>query len=746
MKYLQFNRQLIKNATFVSNAFPKIIQLFLGLSIFISGTFLANSQNLVTYAGGPGNESFNDVVQLSNGHILIIGVCDNLSWIPQNVTITQWANPGIANNLGTNRIPILLEFDSTLQSMLGVYHLPINAAEDFRFIKTTNVPGQPTDALYISGTTEDTTTGGYFIGRLNNNFVNGIPTGFLWVENVKAKSGQNVKIYQPWDVGSDGKVMYAFGDSHDYNWSAIYRLKADGTNDVVNDWRVHWSLNNTEFYGSAASFPSGPSGLAYSAIVFKRDANRCELRSTNQADYNLWLPDGNGGMKKGKWPLDVLYNSPCTPGQSGNTTSGPGYTGYSPPGTFTYGPSSICIDRRNNAMYIGFNAKSVLPGGLPDFEPAVMAMNSDGLLQWWSRLYHEVTPSGVTTNSTPDQYIDALAIDYSQPLSNGVLVVSARCHGNNVENLWEGNNIASNVNASGFQNQFTGSNGNIHISWLGKLKTTDATLVNSTYVAEYNNTTTGLGSPHPDPNLDNWPNPNSGWPNVNTTYLGKNMLKVTADGSVIVLGKGRRTITTANAYQKMIPEAMGNSCWNDFVRLYTPTLSKPLYSSLLVGQWDVLTQAGGDNVRLNGMFKTSSGIILVGKHTGVPNNMPVQSVPSWGTSTYNNESAVVAYLQASNIVNSNDSPVLSTAIIPQISEPKLKIYPNPANASFTIDFGENDESGIITITNMLGEIVYTNSVSEVKTVQISAINYSKGVYVVQFKSDKGASVSRLIIQ
>jgi hypothetical protein len=710
--------------------------------------FLSKAQNLVTYAGGSGNESFNDVIQLSNGHILIIGVSDNLSWIPQNVPITQWANPGISNNQGTNRIPILIEFDSSLQNMLNVYHLPSNAAEDFRFIKTTNVPGQPTGDIYISGTTEDNTTGGYFIGRLDNNFINGNPTGFLWVENVKAKAGQNVKIYQPWDVGSDGKVVYAYGDSHDYNWSAIYRLKADGTDDVVSEWRVHWDLNNAEFYGNAASYPGGPSGLAHSAIVFKRDANRCELRSTNQADYDTWLPDGNGGMKKGMWPLDVLFDSPCSPGQPGNTTSGPGYTGYSPGATFTYGPSSICIDRRNNFMYIGFNAKSVLPSSLPDFEPAVMAMNNDGLLLWWSRIYHEVTPNGDTTNSTPDQYIDALAIDYSQPVSSGVLVVSARCHGNNVENLWEGNTIAANANASGFQNQFTGTNGNIHISWLGKLQTADGTLLNSTYVAEYNNTTTGLGGPHSDPNLDNWPDPNAGWPNVNTTYLGKNMLKVTADGSVIVLGKGRRTITTANAYQKMIRQTgSGNSCWNDFVRQYTPTLSKPLYSSILVGQWDTVTQTGGDNVRLYGMFKTEHGIIAVGKHTGVANDMPVSGVPSWGANTFNNESAVVAYLRASNIANIDDSPMIATTGIHQeTKELHLHLFPNPADESFTIDLGETETTGTITITNQLGETVYTKTISQTKQVQVGTKNYATGVYFVQMQSETGFRTARLIIR
>jgi hypothetical protein len=328
------------------------------------------------------------------------------------------------------------------------------------------------------------------------------------------------------------------------------------------------------------------------------------------------------------------------------------------------------------------------------------------------------------------------------------MVVSARCHGNNVENLWEGNNIAANPIAYGFQNQFTGTNGNIHISWLGKFRTTDATLLNSTYVAEYSNTTSGLGTAHPDPNLDNWPDPNSGWPNVNTTYLGKNMLKVTADGSVLVLGKGRRTITTANAYQKMIRQTgSGNSCWNDFVRQYTPTLSKPLYSSLLVGQWDTVTQTGGDNVRLYGMFKTSDGIIVVGKHTGVGNDMPISAIPSWGDSTFSNETAIVAYLRASNIANIDDSPIVNLTGIGQESQKiPLQIFPNPAKESFTIDLAEMEISGIITITNLLGETVYTKTVSQIKQIQINTKEFASGVFLVQMQSETGLQSATLIIR
>ncbi|MCU0431915.1 MAG: T9SS type A sorting domain-containing protein [Bacteroidia bacterium] len=703
---------------------------------------------LATYAGGSGNETFNDVVQVSNGNVIVLGAADNIIWVNNNVPQIQLTNPGITNNTGTGKYAFICEFDSTLQNMLRFYYLPAGAAEDFKFIKTTNIPGTPTGDVYISGTTEDSNTGGYFIGKLNTNFVTGAPSGFSWVYNVSCAGGGTPKTYQPWDVGSDGSVVFAGGDSHAYNWSVIYKLDASGNRTVVDDWRIHWKVVGGEYYGEASLFPGGPTGLLYSGIVFKRDANRCELRSPNMADYTLMQPDGNGGMKQGKWPLDVLYNSPCNPGQPGNTTSGPGYTGYSPPGTFTYGPQSVAIDRRNNHMYIGFNAKSVLPDGNPDFEPAVMAMDNNGALLWWSRLYHELQPNGDTVNSSPDQYIDALAIDYSMPASTGYLVVQARCHGNNVENLWEGNSIAANPTASGFQNRFTGTNGNIHISWLGKLKLVDGTLMHSTYVAEYIEGSTSFGAPHPDPNLDNWPNPNGGWPNVNTTYLGKNMLKVTSNGSVVVLGKGRRTITTANAFQKMPKPGTGSqSCWNDFVRVYQPDFNVPLYSSLVVGQWDTLNQQGGDNVRLYGMFKTAQGVITVGKHTGAGNQMSVIGVPAWGNSTFSGESAVLVYHRAANIVNNGDSPVIITTGTGAGNEPQaFTLYPNPATQVVNVSFGGSAVSGQLVVLNLLGQPVSTVSVQGSTFVSIDTSALDAGVYLVQWVSGGKITTGRLVVQ
>jgi hypothetical protein len=216
---------------------------------------------------------------------------------------------------------------------------------------------------------------------------------------------------------------------------------------------------------------------------------------------------------------------------------------------------------------------------------------------------------------------------------------------------------------------------------------TDGTLTNSTYVAELAEGTGSLGTAHTDPNLDNWPDPNTGWPDVNTTRIAKNALKVSSSGAVCVPAVGRRTITTANAYQKMVkPYYGGQSCWNSFVRVYDSDFHVPLYSSLVVGEWDTLTQAGGSNTELFGLCKTSVGVVCVGRHTAdtsgnaIGNPIPVTNVPSWGTFSASNESAILVYYQATNLNEPNDS-ILTYVNSPRsdFSEQTINVFPNPTS-------------------------------------------------------------------
>lgn len=718
--------------------------LFLALNQLLAQT------NIVTYAGSSGKETFYDVLQITDGTFLVAGYAEDLDWVSPEAQQIQLTYTGvIPNSLGTARYGFLLHLSADLQTILQVVHFPKGAVEDIRFIKTNTLPYSPTGDLYISCNTADTddNNGGYIIAKLDHNFIDDIPSALDWINIVWAKSGP--KDYHPWDVTSDGKVFYISGEAYGYDWSAIYCLDQNGQRTVVNNWRTHWLKNGTEWKGTPAD--ANPLGsidsVNFSGIVLKI-WGRCDLRSWDLTDYDSILADGNGGTKKGRWPLDILFDAPCDPADP--TAVSPGYTGYSASATPVYGGQCISVDRRNNSLYIGMNFKSVLPnGGLPDFEPAVIAMDSSGSLLWWSRLYHEITPAGDTVNSTPDQYIDALAIDYA----HDQLVVGARCHGNNVENFWEGNTINSNISASGFQNNFTGSSGNIHISWLGKLRLEDGVLTNSTYMAELAEGTGSLGSPHPDPNLDGWPNPNTGWPDVNTTRIAKNNLKVSSNGDVCVLAVGRRTITTANAYQKMVkPYYSGLSCWNSFVRVYDTDFQVPKYSSLVVGAWDTLTQAGGSNTDLYGVYKTALGVVCVGRQNAdtdgvaIGNNIPVTNVLPWGQSMPGNESAILVYYQADNLYNQADDitkVVNATATLSNNND--ISVFPNPTSGLCYINFAKTDlhtQLWHYEVTDLLGNRLLQGNLSEA-SVDISSL--SDGLYILQLYNKKEHYATKIMV-
>ncbi|MFM2388178.1 MAG: hypothetical protein RL660_2935 [Bacteroidota bacterium] len=707
-------------------------------ALLLCAKFSFAQQNIVAYAGNTGRECFYDVTALSDGTFLLSGYAQDLNWVGSSVPKTQLSFTGIIPNAqGTNKYGFLMQLSADMQTVLQLVHFPQGAVEDIRFIKSTNLPYTTTGDLYISCNTSDidANNGGYIIAKLNNNFVNGVPNSLSWFSAVWAKN--YAKATHPWDVTSTGDVYYVSGQSHAYDWSAMYCLNNQGKRRVVTNWRTHWLKNGTEWKGTPASANqfNTVDSVNYSGVVFKI-GGRCELRSWNATDYNLVQSDGNGGTKKGKWPADFLFNSPCDPQNPTATT--PGYTGYSPESCCpVWGASSVVVNKRNNSVYLGMNFKSYFnPANSPDFEPAVIAFDSSGSLMWWSRLYHEITPAGDTVGSLPDQYVDALAIDYT----NNNLVVAARAHGNNVENLWEGNTIAGNSAAKGFQNRFTGTNGNIHESWLGKFTLATGDLVSSSYVAELAEGTGGLGSAHSDPNLDGWPDPNTGWPDVNTTYITKNNIKVSSNGDVCILGIGRRTITTKNAYQKMVkPTWGGKSCWNSFVRMYNNTLSYPKYSSLVVGQWDTLTQSGGDNTELFGLYKTNKGIIAVGRQKADVNNVaqgnaiPVTNVPAWANSTASGETAIFVFYSTDSLNNDADQSVntgISTEVVASFS-----LYPNPTKQSITVNSNIDVIGNAYTIYDLYGRSVLKGRISQQRIVDVSAL--TSGLYFFAIDTQHG---------
>jgi hypothetical protein len=737
------------------------VRAFFYASFFIFSVFFTvhnsvaqNVGNLVSYAGNAGKERFNAVVQLSNGTILIGGSADNLDWLPTNVVKTPLITSGL-NSVATGKTAFIIQVSADLSQVLACVHFPQNTAADVFKIKTNTLAGQATGDIFISGTRKvaDYNFDGYFIAKLNNNFVKGIPTGTTWLYNAICKPRQSggftgeseYKTLQPWDVGGDGKVVFGAGAEFDFSWAEIRRLNTQGNPEVVENWSAHWSAT-AEWDGTpASSYPNAATApLQYSAIVLKA-GRKGSLRSRTAAEFSATFTDGNGNAgRKGTFPDDYYFTAACELTATGTcpSTTG-GYTGYKTSDKPTQRLGSIAIDRRSNHIYIGYSTQTKLPDGLPDFEPAVVAFDQTGKIKWWNRLYQEQAQ-----NSTPDQYVDGLAIDYK----SNQLVVLARCHGNNTFNFWRGNSLAANTAALGFQNQFTGTSGNIHISWLGKLTLAEGQARHATYVAEYAEGANNYGAALTNPNLDGWPSPNMGWPNLNTTRMVSNGLSVSADGAVTIVGAGRRTFTTRNAYQKMPkPTSPAKGVWNNFVRTYAPDLSRPLYSSLLVGTWDTLTGVGSDNIKLTSTFKIDAGLLVVGFHrTDSTNvnadgrNMPTTAVPTWGKAAAQGESAVIARLVADSI-KTNERIVLTSTLETQgqAAVEGLKIFPNPTreNAFFVEISAEMQAFSAlkVEIQDALGRTIATqtlNTTGDLLRVDVQEIE-TKGWFFVRISNPQG---------
>ncbi len=667
--------------------FTKLVPGF--LCLFFCGMLPVFAQNtVVTYAGNARAQRFNEVLELSDGSLVVVGEQEgrNFDWVPVAPRTLIAPNPPAENidNAGANsNVPIigfLLHISADLQTVLSFVQFPEDAVESVTHIRTNTTPNETTGDLFISGMRTGIrrnalgepldNTGvvtanpddyvpveGYYLAKLNNNFLNGEPTQLEWAWNVQATGDHRER--QPWDVGSDGKIVYAEGVPHGNGWSAVRRLRADGLgNDVVEHWRYHQGRYKADGVPVEGSWTPAFSNNAVipesSAVIFIADM-RCGLRSWTAAEYNADTKDENGNVRIGSWPMDTFYASECdVTNPAGTQAQGGVVTGYRLGATTTHRIGAITVDRRTNDMYIGSSIQSVTAGGLPDFEPMIIGFTSDGRKKWWARLYQETG-----AQSPPDQYIDGLGIDYSQEGSLSSLLVIGRQHGNNVFAFFANSDIALNPLNTGnsFHNNFTGTFGDIHISWIAKYRLTNGDLLYSSWSAGYLNDV-GIGGPYPEPIHDGWASHNNGNPNLNTNY-SKIHIETDKAGNVYVLSYARRFVTTSNAYQPQTKFADGEAAWAPQIRVFRPDLKELVYGSSLTGVWNITTGTGGNNTDLLGMAPSGNKVVVVGYHVAdgagnaEGNDIPTTNEPAWGRTTPDGETAIIARLMYANTVTAD---------------------------------------------------------------------------------------------
>ena len=624
------------------------------------GTVSAQTNRLFL-AGGSGNEKFNTVFQLSDSTVLIAGEAENLNWIPAGtpiITLDTIAGqaPG---STSPNSLGFILHVTKDLSTIVRVLRLPANTLESINKIKTTSKPGDPTGELYFSGRRAT----GYFVGRLDKNFINGIPTkiemGIRISSGTVSTGGKHQydgpsyhRLFQPWDVDVDGKVLGAGGEEFAFDWSFLGKYGRNGNPDSVEFFPVQYArLDGGSQYPQltgrsaevnfrgASNLPDSiwykvstnpdvfdsvkVSGFAGSIIVLKTYRSG-GMRSQTQAEFDVIQNDENGNPgRKHTRPDDFVFGTPCEKGNCPST--GPGYTGYNLSNIWNGKVGDVAIDRRNGDMYFTYTIPTLgsvdqtSPRGkatVYDLQPALVAMTKNGQIKWWARLMKETS-----AGNSADQITDGLAIDYT----NNALVILGRVYDTCTNNYWKGNEIALNPGGNGFKNQWTGPDPKIEYSWLGKYDLTSGRIKYATYLAENAKNAGSLGATFSNPLLDGWKDPNTGNPRLaeTVTPIGGRTLDVDAQGNVYVLSSTRgRAISTSNAYQKIPKQSISGNLDSlpqgeySFVRVYNPTLSGLVYSSAVSTIWNPQDSSVNSPVSLSGVVPTGSGFYLVGSHQG----------------------------------------------------------------------------------------------------------------------------------
>ena len=606
----------------------------------------------------------------SDGTVLIGGTADNLNWLPAGVTpVALSATSGDPVNSSSSTTAFMMRVSSDYQTILNVVTIP--DVVDVLRIRVTNVPGQTTGAIYFSGSRDGATPSdqtGYYIARLNDNFVNGVPTAMSWYRTIRSQNrsgGANAlrlysgseptqRRFQPWDVDGEGKVVYGYGQDFSFDRSEMAGFNADGTDRLIPGWQRHTLVNGSTIFLSPATNYTNTTGnpmldLSYSGawLKYAGTGGKARFKSFTQSQYDTLMEDENGNPgRKGFYPLDYFFAAPEPLNENSNNGDAPGYTGYriqTGGGNWTARIAAITLNKVTGAMVISASLASVPavnPFGTTDAEPFIFTMDSLGRPLWWARLYQETAD-----NSPIQQHVDQLEIDYA----NNQVVVAARSRGNVQYNFWKGNELKKKPGGNGFQNALTGNIINddnaADYSWLGKYGLSDGKIYHSTYVAEYAPNASLAGGASAA-NLDGFANPNSGNFNLANTYITG--LSVSPSGQICILGKagfrdnnaintGARIITSDNAFQKTpkTTDDCNSTGASSFVRVYSSSLDSLVYSSLITGDWIKANPSapGTNNTDLFGAYTTDTSVFVAGYHFGGPPQfgVPTTNIPAWGT-------------------------------------------------------------------------------------------------------------------
>ncbi len=214
---------------------------------------------------------------------------------------------------------------------------------------------------------------------------------------------------------------------------------------------------------------------------------------------------------------------------------------------------------------------------------------------------------------------------------------------------------------------------------------------------------------------------------------------VTLDLTVNYSNSGTDVQTTCDAYTWID----GNT-YTSNNNLATWALTNALGCDSIV-TLDLTINAVSSSVTQNGTLLTADEIGATYQWLNCAEMIPINGATDQSyTATESGDYAVIVDNNGCS-ETSECVTVIVVGIIESDFGSELLIYPNPTKGNFTIDLGENTPSVSVTITDLRGKVLYSNSFNNSQILN-STLDEPAGIYLLQIESGEKKAVIRLVIE
>ncbi|MBP6426860.1 MAG: T9SS type A sorting domain-containing protein, partial [Bacteroidia bacterium] len=128
------------------------------------------------------------------------------------------------------------------------------------------------------------------------------------------------------------------------------------------------------------------------------------------------------------------------------------------------------------------------------------------------------------------------------------------------------------------------------------------------------------------------------------------------------------------------------------------------------------------------------------------NNIPLANVLPWGSSSPLNESAILVYYQAGNLVNIDDSILTEiTTPLSHLKNEEILLYPNPSGGRIFISFTDKNINSNEWQYRMIDGFGRMISSGMIKNNLLDLSDISNGIYQLQLSNNDKNYLSKVII-